>query len=70
MARPTSVTHPYGDPTDKQLAFALKLAIAAGYPPAYAVDAARHDMNGKGRIGAMKRQEASDLIAWLKAKLG
>ena len=70
MSRPTSVTHTHEYPTSKQYAFARGLAIKAGYPPAYAVAAARRDMQGKSRVGDMKRQECSDLIEWLKAKIG
>lgn len=69
-SRPTSVKHTYEYPTDKQLSFARNLAIQAGYPPAYPVQAARRDMNGKNRIGDMKRQECSELISFLQAKLG
>jgi hypothetical protein len=70
MSKPTAVKkgNAYAAPTDAQLRFARSLAIKAGYPVAYAVDAARRDMNGKNRVGSMGRQECSDLIEWLQSR--
>ena len=70
MATPASVKHTHDYPTGKQIAYARSLAIKAGYPAGYAVNAARRDMNGKNRIPDMKRQECSDLIEFLLAKIG
>ena len=53
----------YADPTPKQLEYIEGLARSRGYRGA--MDA-RRDFNGRNRIGAMKRDEASQLIDWLK----
>lgn len=56
--------HTYADCTPKQVAYAESLARKAGYK--YLAQA-RTAMNGKNRIGAMKRAECSDLIKFLGA---
>ncbi len=69
--KPTAVSNEnsYASPTEAQIGYATSLAVQAGYPKSYALSAARRDMNGKNRISAMKRQECSDLIEYLKAKV-
>lgn len=69
MAKPTAVKNTYAEPTPAQVKFAENLAIQAGYPRSYALSAARRDFHGKNKIGPMKRQECSEIIDFLKAKL-
>lgn len=64
------VEHTYARPTDAQVKFATGLAVKAGYPRSYALAAARKDRNGKNSVGDMSRQECSEIIEWLKAKVG
>lgn len=64
--KPTAVKkeNAFSGVTEKQASYADALAREKGYRDYHA---AYKGYKGKSKIGAIRRQEMSDLIAWLKA---